>query len=59
MPREARLDVLGALHHIMVFEINKFASGKSLYECGRDCPLPRGATSSITMSIEKMVDGKG
>jgi len=26
----------------MVLEINKFAVGKSLYECGRDCPSPLG-----------------
>jgi hypothetical protein len=42
MPRQARLDVPGALHPIMVLEITPFATGKSFYECGRDCPSSRG-----------------
>ena len=43
MARQARLDVPDALHHIIVLEITPFTSGKSFYECGRDCrPSSRG-----------------
>jgi len=49
-----------ALHYIIVFEINQFATGKSA--CMNTAEIARHlgvATSSITRAIDKIVEGTG